>query len=258
MQHDRTSQVQGFLADCNLLQYYRVFIDEGFDRLEALLEATEVDLEQMGVKRGHRRLIQRAIANCKKNPASTYIINSIVRDPGGKISSLILLINMRLLDNTPPPPPVIMSHHASVSSVSGAQSSGMSSTEDDTVTSENITRCWKRRYQRHATPDKNAPVKPPSAYVMFCNNLRTELKDQNLSFPAFAKIAGVQWKNLDAADKQFYERQAQRAKDEYRIALEQYQQTEEYKKYQQYLSDFREKHEAAGKTICGFCCTMEG
>lgn len=125
--------------------------------------------------------------------------------------------------------PVIMSHHASISSVSGAQSSSMSSAEDDTITSENVTRCWKRKYERHPTPDKNAPIKPPSAYVMFCNYLRAELKNENLSFPAFAKIAGVRWKSLDTPEKQVYERQAQQAKDEYKAALAQYKNTQEYR-----------------------------
>lgn len=122
-----------------------------------------------------------------------------------------------------------MSHHASISSVSGAQSSSMSSAEDDTITSENVTRCWKRKYERHPTPDKNAPIKPPSAYVMFCNYLRAELKNENLSFPAFAKIAGVRWKSLDTPEKQVYERQAQQAKDEYKAALAQYKNTQEYR-----------------------------
>ncbi|KAI7887337.1 HMG-box [Lichtheimia hyalospora FSU 10163] len=237
-------QVGAFLTKCDLQRYYSTFIDEGFDQLEALFEVTELDLEQMGVKRGHRRLLQRAISNARNVPlVSSFVINTVVPDQPNVIPD----------DDHPrrssQQQPVIMSHHASISSVSGAQSSSMSSAEDDTITSENVTRCWKRKYERHPTPDKNAPIKPPSAYVMFCNYLRAELKNENLSFPAFAKIAGVRWKSLDTPDKQVYERQAQQAKDEYKAALEQYKHTQEYRQYEQYLNDFREKHETAARSV---------
>src|SRR5882757_7763872 len=40
----------------------------------------------------------------------------------------------------------------------------------------------KRKYRRHPKPDENAPERPPSAYVIFSNKVREEVKDQNLSF----------------------------------------------------------------------------
>lgn len=113
----------------------------------------------------------------------------------------------------------------------GNQTSSMSSAEEDagTTTSENAGRQWKRKYQRHAKADTNAPVKPPSAYVMFSNDLRAELRHRNLSFAEFAKVAGDRWKNLDPQEKESYERTAQQAKYEYDIALARYEQTEEYR-----------------------------
>ncbi|KAI9264374.1 hypothetical protein BDA99DRAFT_509191 [Phascolomyces articulosus] len=100
----------------------------------------------------------------------------------------------------------------------------------------------KRRYRRHPKPDRNAPIKPPSAYVMFSNDLRNELKDQNLTFAQLAKIAGERWKTLSVAGKNQYESTAVEAKNAYIISLSQYRQTTEFKRYQEYLNDFRIKH----------------
>ncbi|KAI9482582.1 hypothetical protein BDB00DRAFT_160916 [Zychaea mexicana] len=100
----------------------------------------------------------------------------------------------------------------------------------------------KRRYRRHPKPDRNAPVKPPSAYVMFSNDLRAELKQQNLTFAQLAKIAGERWKALSATGKSRYETTATEAKNAYLVSLNQYRQTPEFKRYQEYLSDFRAKH----------------
>lgn len=49
-------EVEMFLSQCGLLQYFDVFIEEGFERIESVLEITEIDLIQMQVKRGHRRV----------------------------------------------------------------------------------------------------------------------------------------------------------------------------------------------------------
>lgn len=105
----------------------------------------------------------------------------------------------------------------------------------------------KRRYRRHPKPDKNAPIKPPSAYIMFSNSARAQLKDQNLSFAELAKVVGDKWKNLSMAEKQAYEHAAAEAKNEYLISLELYRKTPEYKKYQIYLKDFRSKQDAANR-----------
>lgn len=87
----------------------------------------------------------------------------------------------------------------------------------------------KRKYRRHPKPDKNAPIKPPSAYIMFSNDARAQLKGHNMTFVEIAKIVGDQWKNLGITQKQQYERTAMRAKDEYIDALNEYRKTKEYK-----------------------------
>ncbi|KAI7850024.1 high mobility group box domain-containing protein [Circinella umbellata] len=239
-------QIKAFLASCNLSQYYNVMIQEGFEQLEALFEVTEIDLEQMGVKRGHRRLLQRAIANSKRKSAISPLIlnnnhsnNNFTRDPS------ILLTSPK---SHPSFTGGNLSHHASVSSMSlGGSTQTSSSNDEDMVTSENINKIWKRRYRRRARIDHNAPKKPPSAYVMFSNDIRMELKEQNLSFTTLSKITGDRWKNLEPNERKFYEVKADYAKDDYILAQAKYQLTDEHKQYQQYLSEFRMRHASSGK-----------
>lgn len=133
--------------------------------------------------------------------------------------------------------------------ISDNNASGISSNDDNDSIDTNESVPIKRKYRRHAKPDRNAPVKPPSAYIMFSNDSRTELKDQNLSFAELAKIVGEQWKNLSHVEKQAYERMAMRAKDEYLADLEQYRQTTQFIQYQEYLNDFKAKQNAANRFI---------
>ncbi|KAI9265601.1 hypothetical protein BY458DRAFT_513395 [Sporodiniella umbellata] len=66
-------QIRAFLDICKLSQYYETFTHEGFDRIATLLDITESDLASMNVKRGHRRLLQRAIATARGIPNSDPI-----------------------------------------------------------------------------------------------------------------------------------------------------------------------------------------
>ncbi|KAI7876553.1 hypothetical protein K492DRAFT_172427 [Lichtheimia hyalospora FSU 10163] len=128
------------------------------------------------------------------------------------------------------------------SSSSGRQNKGSDSSIDDTASSS-LPPPPKRRYRRHPKPDRNAPVKPPSAYVMFANDVRSKLKEQNLTFAQLAKATGERWKSLNDMDRQRYETMAGEAKKIYNIALEQYKLTPEYKRYQEYLREFRLTYE---------------
>lgn len=129
------------------------------------------------------------------------------------------------------------------------RSNSISSNDDNDSIDTNESAPLKRKYRRHAKPDRHAPIKPPSAYIMFSNDARAELKNQNLSFAELAKIVGDQWKNLSHNEKQAYERMAMRAKDEYLASLEQYRQTPQYNRYQEYLNDFKSKQDAANRLI---------
>lgn len=120
-------------------------------------------------------------------------------------------------------------------------------------------------------PDDKAPERPPSAYVLFSNSksfwpyffsqtslgheyitdphsqeMREDLKDQNLSFTEIAKLVGENWQNLTREEKAPYETEAQDAKDRYTRDMVIYKKTEDYQRYNDYLQEFRKKQAAQG------------
>ncbi|KAL6716329.1 hypothetical protein ACLMJK_005895 [Lecanora helva] len=90
--------------------------------------------------------------------------------------------------------------------------------------------------------DENAPERPPSAYVIFSNKVREELKPQHLSFTAIAKKVGEMWQDLSAEAKEPYESAASSAKEKYHSEMSEYKTTKSHREYQQYLADFRAKN----------------
>ncbi|KAI9254422.1 hypothetical protein EDC94DRAFT_618785 [Helicostylum pulchrum] len=137
-----------------------------------------------------------------------------------------------------------------VSAIEGSRSSFSSNDdEEENDADSNMDLPIKRKYRRHPKPDKNAPIKPPSAYIMFSNDARAQLKDHNMTFVEIAKLVGDQWKNLGVNLKHQYERTAMRAKDEYIDALNAYRQTNEYKNYQTYLNNFKSEQDATNRRI---------
>jgi len=99
----------------------------------------------------------------------------------------------------------------------------------------------KRKYRRHPKPDENAPERPPSAYVLFSNKMRDELKGRNLTFTEIAKLVGENWQSLSPPEKEPFERQALNAKEKYNSDMAEYKKTPEYRRYTQYLQDFKQK-----------------
>lgn len=127
-------------------------------------------------------------------------------------------------------------------------------------TPTNVQPSGKRKYRRHAKPDENAPERPPSAYVIFSNSMRSilkceprdltsclemreDLKGRSLSFTEIAKLVGENWQTLSPAEKEPFEAQAFAQKEKYTIELAEYRQTENYKIYSQYLADFKAKQQ---------------
>ena len=107
----------------------------------------------------------------------------------------------------------------------------------------------KRKYRRHPKPDEHAPERPPSAYVIFSNKVRDDVKDQNLSFTQIAKLVGDRWQKLDPSGKEPYEAQANAAKEKYNIQLSTYRKTDSFRDYTRYLADFKAKHGGGGGAI---------
>ncbi|MCJ1482916.1 hypothetical protein MMC06_003082 [Schaereria dolodes] len=100
----------------------------------------------------------------------------------------------------------------------------------------------KRKYRRHPKPDENAPERAPSAYVIFSNKIREDLKMQNLSFTEIAKRVGENWQDLSPEGKEPYESQAATVKERYNAEMAEYKTTASFKEYAQYLTDFKTRN----------------
>lgn len=205
------------LERLGLAQYLEVFVSEGFDTWETVLDITESDLSSLNVKLGHRRKLQRAIAESRGQSSDR-------------------------------PLPVALNKAASVD---GAYRSDDSAPENRVRQGESAATgaatSAKRKYKRHPKPDEHAPERPPSAYVIFSNQVRETLRGQDLSFTEIAKVVGERWQILPAEAREACERQANAAKEKYYAELAEYKKTAQYDAYQKYLEEFKIKHAAPAK-----------
>jgi hypothetical protein len=193
-------------AELGISQYLQDFLDQGFDTWDTILDITESDFDALGVKLGHRRKLQRKIANSRG-----FSSDSALASPSRNTPS-----DDRQADDQ-------------------KQGGGKSDAKDG----GNGPHGAKRKYRRHPKPDENAPERPPSAYVVFSNKMREELKWRNLSFTEIAKLVGENWQNLSPAEKEPYEQQAFSDKERYNNELAEYKKTNQYRAYSQYLADFK-------------------
>jgi hypothetical protein len=198
--------LETIFGELGISQYLGAFIDQGFDSWDTILDITESDLDALGVKLGHRRKLQRRIANYRgiAPDASLASARTSIEDAR---------------------------HDANRADVGRA----------DAKVEPVVT---KRKYRRHPKPDENAPERPPSAYVLFSNKMREDLKGQNLTFTEIAKLVGENWQNLGRAEKAPFEKQANEAKEKYNRDLAKYKKTNECKKYNEYLREFRKRQTA--------------
>ncbi|XP_067871625.1 high mobility group protein 20A isoform X2 [Heterodontus francisci] len=99
----------------------------------------------------------------------------------------------------------------------------------------------KGRKRKKATKDSNAPKAPLTGYVRFLNERREQLRAQrpDVPFSEITRMLGNEWSKLPADDKQHYLDEAERDKERYMKELEQYQQTEAYKRFSQKADDKR-------------------
>ncbi|KAL8278409.1 hypothetical protein RQP46_009099 [Phenoliferia psychrophenolica] len=220
--------VVSFLEALELNEYITIFLNEGFDRMESLVDAQEDDFAAMGVKRGHRRIIQRELATMRGVPL-TAPLNISGRDSAQGDDD----------DDDED------SHHGRESSVTqtnhntiylGPASGSQASRSVGASASEPST---KRRYRRHPKPDSSAPEKPPSAYVEFSNAVREELKGAGKNFTEIARHVGELWQKVDREEKEQREANAAEAKMQYTSLMTEYKKTPQYAAYQAYLPQQR-------------------
>ncbi|KAF4505196.1 hypothetical protein G6O67_007171 [Ophiocordyceps sinensis] len=200
-----TRELEAIFAELGLSQYLDSFIDQGFDAWDTILDIQESDLDALGVKLGHRRKLQRRIANARGIAPSV---------------SLASTSKQSFEENKQDSP-----RRESCRPEAGNETAGVT----------------KRKYRRHPKPDEHAPERPPSAYVLFSNKMRDDLKSHSLTFTEIAKLVGENWQSLPPAEKELYESQANAAKEKYHNNLAGYKKTPEYHKYAQYLQEFKER-----------------
>merc|ERR1711939_1166256 len=175
---------------------------------DTLTDIQESDFDALNVKLGHRRKLQRAIADYRGIPYERVIGSPAQEAP----------------PETGKPPESSATPTAPTERGQGPAPEA------------------KRKYRRHPKPDENAPERPPSAYVIFSNRVREEVKGRNLSFTEIAKLVGENWQNLTPGEKDPYEQQAFSAKERYNNELAEYKKTEQYAEYSQYLVEFKARH----------------
>ena len=151
---------------------------------------------------GHRRKLQREIANTKR----------LARDP----AFVTPLYGIDL-------PPLSTPRGGSSSSTNIHQEGAFK----------------KRSYTHHPKPDPNAPERPYSAYVLFSNHTREQLKEQNLPFADLSKVVGEKWQQLTREEKEKWKAKGAAPWEKYKAELAEYQKTDGFQEYQRYLSEFK-------------------
>ncbi|PVH97242.1 hypothetical protein DM02DRAFT_685570 [Periconia macrospinosa] len=202
------------LERLNLSPYRDALVANGFHSWETVLDITEEDLTALGFKLGHRRGLQREIATWRGLPSS-LALDPDTTGPGG--ASIFSSSN----NNSPP---------------TSLSNSALEALEKQTAPPPPRE---KRRYRRHPRPDSNAPKKPKTAYVNFADELRTSPEIAALSFVDIAKEVGRRWQELPPEKKRVWEGDAARAMQEYEALMDEYKTTENWRKYQTYLSEFK-------------------
>ncbi|KAK7517574.1 hypothetical protein IWZ03DRAFT_376510 [Phyllosticta citriasiana] len=201
-------ELRQILHRLGLDRYLSILLDNGFDSWDVLCDITEHDLTLLGVKLGHRRILQREIASCRGLQFDQHAGSEM--NPRGR---------------TPPP-----LHR-------GNDHDAQQSTQLDASDARQ-----KRRYRRKPRPDVHAPKKPKTAYVNFANAQRRDpdFTSLSLSFEESAREVGRRWQALAPDLKHAWERQAAQAFQEYEAQMDEYKKTENYRRYQSYFRHFRQ------------------
>ena len=155
---------------------------------------------------GHRRKLQREIAKSKQQAKQQ------ARDP--------VLNNLQYGTNLPQPSTLRVVPSGSTDVQQGGP-------------------LTKRGYRHHPKSDSHAPERPYSAYVLFSNHTREQMKDQNLSFTQLSKVVGEKWQQLSRDEKEEWKEKAAVPWETYKAELAEYQKTDAFRDYQRYLADFK-------------------
>ncbi|TVY39082.1 hypothetical protein LSUB1_G004098 [Lachnellula subtilissima] len=133
------TELGDIFAELGISHYLEDFIDQGFDTWDTILDITESDFDALGVKLGHRRKLQRKIANSRG------------------LSSDRALASPRHTPSEDRQPEEQKAGATKADAREGGAAHGA-----------------KRKYRRHPKPDDNAPERPPSADSEACGRKLAE------------------------------------------------------------------------------------
>jgi len=75
--------------------------------------------------------------------------------------------------------------------------------------------------------DDGRPKRPQSAYFLWMNGSRAKINKENpgMTFGEFGKFCGEKWKVMEDGEKQTWQKKADKAKEDYAVALEDWKAT---------------------------------
>merc|ERR1712096_79942 len=97
--------------------------------------------------------------------------------------------------------------------------------------------------------DKNAPKRSSTAFFIFANEVRDEIREENpnASIGEIGKILGQEWGALDEDRKEAYKKQSEKAKVKYQKTLAAYKKTRKYAAHQETVAAWKKAKKAAMK-----------
>lgn len=94
-----------------------------------------------------------------------------------------------------------------------------------------VEKVYKTKEEKKEKKDPNAPKGPKNAFIFFCNDRRSEIKEENpdMKSTEIAKKMGEMWKEIDSVEKAQYQEMAEEDKKRYSDQLESYEPKEGFK-----------------------------
>lgn len=199
------SELSRALAQLGLDEYEERLRENGFEDWENATAMTETDMKELGFKLGDRRKLQRAIREHNNSSSRTQVWDTNSTQRSGGL-------------------PTIGKH-----------------SEITPQLSKQATRTT-RRYRWHPRPDPNAPTKPKTGYMLFGEHVRQDPALSRSSFTEIAKETGKRWSEISHEERvNKWEAPAANKLQDYKEELERYKQTENYRIYQRYLEEFKQR-----------------
>lgn len=103
--------------------------------------------------------------------------------------------------------------------------------------------------------DTNAPKRPCTSYILFCNDVRDQVRTEmgeNATFGELGAKMSTLWKQLNDEDRQYYADKAAEAKEEYARIFAEYRESAAYAEFQEKVATFKKvlkDAKKAGKAV---------